>query len=221
MEHQFTGHLAIKITDRVRKMSQDERHKANDEFASVFEQYKDKVTLRGAYLTQGFRADTDLLLWMYGLEFDDIQDLQLNLRQTTLGLAVDTPYAFAGMTMQAEFNRAHIPAFMRGVAPKKYLCFYPFIRTPEWYLLPAEERQELLKEHGNFGREYPDVRTNNVYAFGLGDFEWVLSFETDDLKSLVPMVRRQRDAKARAYTKYEWPFIVGRRFELAEALLRI
>ncbi len=221
MDHVFTAHLAISLTQNVRQMPEDDRRTANEEVVSLFEHYHDKVTLRGAYLTQGFRADTDLLLWMHGPQFDDIQDLQLDFRQTRFGRAVQTPWAFAGMTMQAEFNKAHIPAFLRGVPPKKYLCFYPFIRTPEWYLLPSEERMELLKEHGNFGREYPEVRTNNVYAFGLGDFEWVLSFETDDLHALTPMIRRQRDAKARAYTKYEWPFIVGRRFELQDALLRI
>ncbi len=221
MDSMFTGHLAVKLTQRVYEMDAQTRSRANAEVVSLFERYQSKVTLRGAYLTQGFRADTDMLLWMYAAEFDDIQDLQLEFRQTELGRAVATPWSFAGMTLPAEFNKAHTPAFMRGMAAKKYLCFYPFIRTPEWYLLPEDERRELLKEHGNFGREYPGVRTNNVYAFGLGDFEWVLSFETDDLKMLVPMVRRQRDAKARAFTKYEWPFIVGRHFEIAEALNRL
>ena len=79
----------------------------------------------------------------------------------------------------------------------------------------------MLKEHGDMGREFPGILTNGVYAFGLSDFEWLLSFEVDNLEILAPMVRRLRDAKARLYTKYEWPFIVGRHFELAEALDRL
>ncbi|MCL6548550.1 MAG: chlorite dismutase family protein [Alicyclobacillus sp.] len=221
METKFTGHLAFRRTPQWHALPDTGRQDAARAVVSLFERWADRVVLRGAYLTQGFRADTDLLLWMYADRFDDIQDLQLELRQTEFGRTWDQPWAFAGITLESEFNKNHVPAFLRGVPPKQYICFYPFIRTPEWYLLPAEQRADMLKEHGMFGREYPDVRTNNVYAFGLGDYEWLLSFETDDLAMLVQMVRRQREARARAYTKHEWPFIVGRRFDLAEALNRL
>ncbi|MBX6353928.1 MAG: chlorite dismutase family protein [Thermoflavifilum sp.] len=60
-----------------------------------------------------------------------------------------------------------------------------------------------------------------MHAFGLGDYEWLLSFETDDLALLMRMVRRQREARARAYTKHEWPFIVGRRFEVKALFARV
>ncbi|MBX5436511.1 MAG: chlorite dismutase family protein [Alicyclobacillaceae bacterium] len=221
MDVKFTGHLALARSPRWDALEAKARQDAVRTVTALFDRYADRVTLRGAYLTQGFRADTDLLLWMYADRFDDIQDLQLELRQTDFGRAWETPWAFAGITLESEFNKNHVPAFLRGVPPKTYLCFYPFIRTPEWYLLPEEQRADMLKEHGAFGREYPEVRTNNVYAFGLGDYEWLLSFETDDLAMLVQMVRRQREARARAYTKHEWPFIVGRRFELSEALARL
>jgi peroxiredoxin len=220
VETKFTGHLAVKYSPRWQTLSPAERTAANQEVVALFQRHRG-VTLRGAYLTQGFRADTDLLLWMYADTFDEIQDLQLELRRTTWGRSVDTPWAFAGVAMDTEFDRRHVPAFLRGVPPKRYLCFYPFIRTPDWYLIPTEERAAMLKEHGQFGHEFPEVRTNNVYNFGLGDYEWLLSFETDDLVALVQMVRRLRDAKARAYTKHEWPFIVGRRFELPQALAQL
>ncbi len=217
----YMSDLAIKLTPRAFEWTAAEKQAANQELLELFVRYKDKVTLRGAYLNQGFRADTDMLFWMYGHEFEDIQDLQLEFRQTKFGRAVETPWAFIGMSMDSEFNKSHLPSFVRGIPAKKYLCFYPFIRTSEWYLLPAEERSTMLKEHGNFGREFEGILTNGVYAFGLGDFEWLLSFETDNLAVLSPMVRRLREAKARLYTKYEWHFIVGRHFTLDEALKRL
>ena len=55
----------------------------------------------------------------------------------------------------AEFNKSHVPAFLAGEEAKAYVCVYPFVRSYEWYLLPDEERRELLAEHGKMARGYP------------------------------------------------------------------
>ena len=106
------------------------------------------------------------------------------------------------MHRDAEFNRAHVPAFLAGEEPHKYLCVYPYVRSLEWYLLPADERREMLAEHGMMGREYPDVRANTVSSFALGDYEWLLAFEADDLgahrRRHAPPARRRRHALTRA-----------------------
>jgi chlorite dismutase len=68
------------------------------------------------------------------------------------------------------------------------------------------------------GREFPDVLANTTSAFGLGDWEWILAFEADDLPRLVDCVRRLRSAEARRYTKVEVPFITGIRKELPAAV---
>ncbi|MDA8345923.1 MAG: chlorite dismutase family protein [Thermaerobacter sp.] len=214
----YSGHLALKLTARWPSLDENAKVLARAEVVDLFAANADRVTLRGAYVTQGFQGHTDLLLWMHGERFEDIQDVQLALRRTTFGQAVDMPQAFAGYWKPFEFSE-HPPAFMEGVPPKTYLCFYPFIRTPEYYLLAPEERRAIIEEHGEIGHEFvPAILTNGVYAFGLGDFEWLLSFETDDLAVLVTAVRALRGSSARLYTKYEWPFIVGRRYELQDAL---
>ena len=71
----------------------------------------------------------------------------------------------------AKFNKSHVPAFLADERAQVRLCVYPFVRSCDWYLLPDEERRELLVEHGVMGREYPDVRANTVPAFALGDYE--------------------------------------------------
>lgn len=218
METIFTSHLALKFDSRWDRATTEQRYEAAKEVIALFEQYASRVTLRGTYVTQAFRADTDLFLWMYAKHVEDLQELQLALRRTRLGRATNVPWSFVGMTHEAEFNPDHVPAFLRGVAPKAYLCFYPYIRTPEWYLLPSEERKAMLKEHGDVGREFPYVLTNGVYSFGLGDYEWLLSFESDDLESIVKVMRHMRTTQARRFTKHEWPFIVGRRHDLGEAI---
>ena len=124
----------------------------------------------------------------------------------------------SGVHREAEFSKSHVPAFFAGEPPRQWLCAYPFVRTHEWYLLEPERRRALLIEHGRMGRDYPDVRANTVSAFGLGDYEWLLAFEADDIGRIVDLIRHLRGAEARLYTKNELPFITGMRRPLAEIL---
>jgi hydrogen peroxide-dependent heme synthase len=102
--------------------------------------------------------------------------------------------------------------------PKNHLCVYPFVRSYEWYLLPEEERRAMLVEHGMLARPYPDVRANTVSSFALGDYEWILAFEADELHRIVDLMRALRAAEARRHTREEVPFYTGRRRDLADIL---
>ena len=186
------------------------------EWEVVLKEHAEHVQVRGFYGAQGFRPDADLMMWWVSDSPDAIQDLMVALRRTELGSRLEMTHAFLGAVRQAEFNPDHLPAFLRGEDPKKYLCVYPFVRTPEWYLLPSEERARLLREHGEIGREFPDVLPNTTSAFGLGDWEWILAFEADELHRIVDCIRRLRDAEARKYTKEEIPFVIGIRKNLDE-----
>jgi hydrogen peroxide-dependent heme synthase len=176
------------------------------------------VEIRGIYDARGFRPDADLLMWWVGTSMEEMQDLLGALRGTSPGRSLELTHAFTGVVRPPEFNPQHVPAFLRGEAPRRWLCVYPFVRTPEWYLQPAERRAELLKEHGEMGREFPDVLPNTTSAFGLGDWEWILAFEADELHRIVDCIRRLRDSESRRFVKEEVPFVVGRRVELAEAV---
>ena len=81
----------------------------------------------------------------------------------------------------AEFNKSHVPAFLADEEPKKHVCVYPFVRSYEWYLLEDAERRRMLADHGKMARDYADVRANTVASFSLGDYEWILAFEADEL----------------------------------------
>jgi hydrogen peroxide-dependent heme synthase len=111
----------------------------------------------------------------------------------------------------AEFNKSHIPAFLAEEEPRRYICVYPFVRSYEWYLLEDSERREMLAEHGRMAREYPDVRANTVASFALGDYEWMLAFEADELHRIVDLMRHLRGARARLHTREEIPFYTGAR----------
>jgi chlorite dismutase len=196
----------------------DDRARLTRELEDLFKRFEDRVTLRGSYSTAGFRADADLLLWLIGPSAEDVQQALVEFRRTEIGAYLDLTWSFLGVVKPAEFSPEHQPAFVKGDPPQDYLCVYPFVRTPEWYLLPKEERASLLREHGGAGREYPEVVGNTTSAFGLGDWEWILAFESPKLDSIVDVIRRLRETEARRYTKEEVPFIAGIRKSIAACI---
>ncbi len=206
---------AFKATKGFRDLDPDD---AAQEAENLFKAWEDRVSVRGVYSTVGFRADTDLLLWLVGSRPDDLQDALVAFRRTQAGRALEISWTFMGVVKAAEFSDDHAPAFVKGEPPKKYLSVYPFVRTPEWYLLPREERAAMLAEHGVMGREYPDILANTTSAFGINDWEWILAFEADELDRLVDCIRRLRDAEARRFTKEEVPFVTGIRKDVRSAL---
>src|SRR3989442_10949472 len=148
-----------------------------DELGSLFEKFADRVTVRGTYTATGFRPDSDLLFWWVATSADAAQELLLELRRTALGRALELTHAFLGVTRPAEFNPDHLPSFLKGEPPRRYLSVYPFVRTEEWYLLPPDERGKLLRDHGHMGREFSELFPHTTSASGLGDWEWILASE--------------------------------------------
>ncbi len=199
-------------------MLEDDRSVAAKELEDVFDEFSDRIEVRGIYSTAGFRADADLVFWWIARSADVVQDLLVRVRKTRAGRALEPRETFIGIVRPAEFAKDHQPAFVKGEPPKKYMCVYPFVRTPEWYLLDPSERGRLLREHGEAGREFPDVLANTTSAFGLGDYEWILAFEADSPDRIVELIRRLRATEARRYTKLEIPFFTGIRKDVGAAL---
>ncbi|MDP9796931.1 chlorite dismutase [Catenuloplanes nepalensis] len=187
------------------------------EVDALFAQLEAKgVVIRGTYDVSGLRADADLMVWWHAESSDALQEAYSLFRRTALGRHLSPVWSQMALHRPAEFNRSHIPAFLAGEEARPYLCVYPFVRSYEWYLLPDEERRDLLREHGQMARGYPDVRANTVASFALGDYEWMLAFEADELHRIVDLMRDLRASGARRHVREEVPFYTGRRRSIAE-----
>src|SRR5918998_5891942 len=140
------------------------------------------VVVRGVYDLAGIRADADWMVWWHAEDVEALQAAYAALRRSTaLGRASAPVWSQVAVHRPAEFNKSHLPAFIAGEEARRYVCVYPFVRSYDWYLLPDEERRGLLAEHGKAARGYADVRANTVSSFALGDYEWILAFEADEL----------------------------------------
>ena len=171
------------------------------------------VTVRGIYDVSGLRADADIMLWLHGETVDGLQAAVRTLRRTAVLHSLLPTWNAMGVHVQAEFTRSHAPAFMLGKEAKGWLCVYPFVRSYEWYLLPEDERREMLAEHGRKGSAFTEVLANTVASFALGDYEWLLGLESDDPLQLVDMMRDLRYTEARRHVREEVPFFTGRRLD--------
>jgi len=174
------------------------------------------LVVRGWYDVAGLRADADLMVWWHAPASETLQQAYHQLRRTALGRRLRPVWSVLALHRPAEFNKGHVPAFMAGEEPRGYLCLYPFVRSYEWYVMPDAERRDMLVEHGKAARGYPDVRANTVSAFALGDYEWILGFEADELHRIVDLMRDLRATEARRHVREEIPFYTGPRVPLAE-----
>ena len=225
MTEQLTKATAREINDTIRYTSWtvlrrtqplESPKKAVEEFVGVLKKASNKdVQLRGIYDASGMRADADVMLWFHAPTAELIQETLREIRRTAFGRATETVWAAMGLHRPAEFNKGHVPAFMAGEKPKDWLTVYPFVRSYDWYILPEEERREMLVEHGMAARGYKNLLSNTVAAFALGDYEWILALESDDLHDLVDMMRDLRATKARLHVREEIPFYTGHIIEPA------
>jgi len=198
-------------------LGEAERAPLAAEVAGLFDELAGKdVVVRGTYDVGGLRADADLMVWWHAPSADDLQEAYHRFRRTSLGRRFEPVWSQAALHRPAEFNKSHVPAFLAGEEPRAYICVYPFVRSYEWYLLPDTERRAMLAEHGMMARDYPDVRANTVASFALGDYEWILAFEADELHRIVDLMRHLRGSAARRHVREEVPFYTGRRKPVEE-----
>ena len=151
--------------------------------------------VRGVYDVSGLRADADLMVWWHSADSEALQAAYHRFRRTAFGRRLEPVWSQMALHRPAEFNRSHVPAFLADEEPKGHVCVYPFVRSYEWYLLEEDERRTLLAEHGQMARDYPDVRANTVASFALGDYEWMLAFEADELYRIVDLMRHLRGSE--------------------------
>ncbi len=181
----------------------------------------DDVVVRGIYDLSGIRADADLMVWWHAAAAEQLQDAYNRLRRTAFGRRLVPVWSQLALHRPAEFNKSHVPAFLADEEARAYVCVYPFVRSYEWYVLDETDRRRMLAEHGQMARGFADVRANTVSSFALGDYEWMLAFEADELHRIVDLMRHLRASEARLHVREEVPFYTGPRTTPTELLHRL
>jgi hydrogen peroxide-dependent heme synthase len=174
------------------------------------------IIVRGMYDTSVMRADGDIMVWLHGPTAEGLQAAVRELRRDVLENGVKLVWSAMALHRPAEFNKQHVPVFLSGLPAQDWVVVYPFTRSYDWYLLPDPQRRWMLAEHGSLARDYPQVYNSTLAAFALGDYEWMLSIEGEQLHDIVDLMRHLRESSARLHVRAELPFYTGRRIDAAE-----
>jgi chlorite dismutase len=190
-----------KVDPAWRRLLDEERKATKRDLLATLSEYTDHIAPR-AYSLVGTRGDADFMLWTITNTVDDLQTFSATILKTGLGKFLSTPYSYLAMIRPSEyFGKTTDP----DPVGSKYLFVYPFTKKREWYSIPFEERRRIMREHVQIGHKYSSVTIHTSYCFGLDDYEFILSFETDYPEDFLNLVMDLRSSEASKYTAIETP----------------
>jgi chlorite dismutase len=221
---QIVSFQAYQLDPAFRRLPAEEKAAAKHEFAELLQTPAEGLILN-AYSTVGMRGDADLLLWRIGTAGPDaVQQHAAAVNRTTLGGWLSVRHSFLSMTKRSQYidkvDPFHTAESRTVLIPgkRRFIFVYPFLKTRQWYLLPPQERQAVMDEHIKVGNKYPSVKLNTTYSFGLDDQEFVVAFETDEMKDFLDLVQDLRETQGSLYTLRDTPILTGVRKEPTELL---
>ncbi|PSQ44603.1 heme-dependent peroxidase [Halobacteriales archaeon SW_7_68_16] len=175
--------------------------------------------------------EADLLVTHLRPTTGDVDHLARRFERTELAAFTERTYSYtataevSGYVSEAYFEGDEIDAgterYMKqrlepDLPDADHVCFYPMNkrRGPDhnWYTLPFEERRELMKSHGDVGRDHvADVTQIIGSSMGFDDYEWGVTLVADEPSAIKRLLYEMRfDPSTAKYVDFG-PFYFGRR----------
>jgi chlorite dismutase len=223
VNRQSVNFAFYKVDPAWRRLPKEQREASKKEFGAAVEEWRHRMLLI-PYSTVGLRPETDFMLWRIADSLDLLQEMSRQLNRTALGAYLTTPYSFVAMTKRSIYVDKHVHPGQEGrraaIVPGeyRYLFVYPFVKTRDWFLLPIEQRQEMMDVHIKVGHQFPSVKLNTTYSFGLDDQEFVVAFESDKPGDFVDLVMALRETEGSRFTLRDTPIITCIRKPIHETL---
>ena len=162
------------------------------------------------YSNLGLRDDTDFLFWFAARTVDEIQSAIEKLYSTVFGKYIAPSMTYLSCTRPSIYAKdGKAAGFLSDSDAKKYVIVYPFTKTRDWYLLPKDERQDIMDEHIKISQRYPQIVLNTTYSFGIHDEDFMLAFEMDDVRDFQDLIMDLRESRVSRYVKNDIPMIVS------------
>jgi chlorite dismutase len=209
----------LRLDPAWRRRSADERRADVDAFCAAAGR-SEAVLAQHAYSTIGLRADGDLLLWRMADRLETIEETAADLLASGIGRWMVPSMSMIGLTRPSQYVKRPTGQEQSLFSGERstYLVAYPFTKSTDWYLTPADERQAIMRGHMKVGHGYPQVRQLLAYSFGLDDQEFIVAYETDDLVAFQDLVRELRETESRRSTVRDTPIVTGIHRPLGEIL---
>jgi chlorite dismutase len=218
-DERFVHAWLLGLDQAWRRLPAAEREADRAAFCTAADRSAERV-MQHAYSTIGLRVQGDLLLWRMAERIEEIEETAADLLSSGIGRWLTPAVSMVGITRPSQYVKrpsSQEQSLFSGER-SRYLVVYPFVKSVEWYLTPAEARQEVMKGHMRVGHRYPQVRQLLAYSFGLDDQEFIVAYETDDLVAFQDLVRELRETESRRSTVRDTPIVTGIHRPLGEIL---
>lgn len=222
-----------------KEASAEERQAAIDEFLNLVQEWnaveEKKEGSHALYSIVGQKADFSFTLLRPTLQ--ELNELETQLNKTKLADYLIPSYSYVSVVELSTYIHSEgdptadprIQARLYPILPKtEHFCFYPMNKRREgndnWYMLPMEERQELMRSHGMIGRSYAGKVTQMISgSVGYDDWEWGVTLFADDPIQFKKLVYEMRFDEVSARYGEFGSFLVGNRLtdEKIRALLAV
>ncbi|MDQ3838714.1 MAG: chlorite dismutase family protein [Thermoproteota archaeon] len=210
----FLNFSFYKVDPKWRWLNELGKEEAAKEFKALLEVAMTKMRV-SVYSTLGLREDCQFMLWMISDSVEKMQTLTSKIYLTVFGKYLEPSKVYLSSYRPSVYSRKNEipPGYLLDSDTKentsmKYVVVYPFVKSREWYLLPFEERMQMMEEHITVGRRFPQVRINTSYSFGIGDQDFMLAFETSDLMAFQDLIVHLRETRVSRYVIKDTPMMV-------------
>jgi chlorite dismutase len=218
-DERFVHAWLLRLDPAWRRLSGSERRADVAGFCDAAARTEQRLR-QHSYSTIGLRTEGELLLWRMAEAVEDVEETAADLLRSGLGRWLTPSMSLLGLTRPSQYVKrptSQEQSLFEGER-SRYLVVYPFVKSVEWYLTPAAERQKVMGGHMKVGHRYPQVRQLLAYSFGLDDQEFIVAYETDDLVAFQDLVRELRETESRRATVRDTPLVTAIHRPLGEVL---
>lgn len=208
-DNQFVQALALGLDPAWRRLPADDRCRSAEAMCAAVSAQPEVKTF--TYSMIGLEASVDLMLWNLAPSLDALEEMSARVLRSGMGTWMTVRHSFLGTIRPSQYVKrptAQEQSLFSGDR-SRYLVVYPFTKSTDWYLMPREDRQQVMNEHMKVGHRFHQVRQLLAYSFGIDDMDFLVAYETDDLVVFGDLVRELRGTESRRSTVRDTPILAG------------
>ncbi|MBT2692312.1 hydrogen peroxide-dependent heme synthase [Bacillus sp. ISL-55] len=207
----------------------EERQEITQEFLGLVEKWNktqsEKQGSHALYTIVGQKADFMMMILRPTME--ELNEIETEFNKSKLAEYTIPAHSYVSVVELSNYLPAgedpyqnpQILARLYPELPKaKYVCFYPMDKRRQgednWYMLPMEDRRNMMRSHGMIGRQYAGkVKQFITGSVGFDDYEWGVTLFADDVLQFKKLVYEMRFDEVSARYGEFGSFFVGNLLE--------
>ncbi|MBT2683275.1 hydrogen peroxide-dependent heme synthase [Bacillus sp. ISL-37] len=207
----------------------EERQEITQEFLGLVEKWNktqaEKQGSHALYTIVGQKADFMMMILRPTME--ELNEIETEFNKSKLAEYTIPAHSYVSVVELSNYLPAgedpyqnpQILARLYPELPKaKHVCFYPMDKRRQgednWYMLPMDDRRNMMRSHGMIGRQYAGkVKQIITGSVGFDDYEWGVTLFADDVLQFKKLVYEMRFDEVSARYGEFGSFFVGNLLE--------